>query len=55
MRRIAGSLDKGMSQNMKGECPRQSIILKKLYFIPYLSGRVKRRVDADLLNRGYFR
>jgi hypothetical protein len=55
MRRIAGSLDKGMSQNTKGECRWQSIILKKLYFIPYLSGKVKRWVGADLLNRGYIR
>ena len=55
MRRIAGSPDKGMSQNTKGECRRQSIILKKLYFIPYLSGRVKMWVGADILNRGYFR
>jgi len=55
MRRIAGSLNKRTGQNMPGECPRQSIILKKLYFSPYTSGKVKRWVGADLLNRGYIR
>jgi hypothetical protein len=55
MRLIAGPVMKRMDKIMEGECRQADIILKKLYFVTCLSGKIKRWVCADILIRGYTR